>query len=80
MTIAGLLANVSDADGDPLRLVGVSPTAANRGIVVINNGRILYPPAPGSTNADTFTYVVLPGESFEGGRRSRPRRKLRGPA
>ena len=61
--IPDLLANVSDADGDPITLVGVSAASANGGAVVTNNGWVFYTPAPGFTNTDTFTYLVTDGWS-----------------
>ena len=61
--IPGLLANVSDADGDLISLVGVSATSANGGTVMTNKGWVFFTPASGSTNTDTFTYVVTDGWS-----------------
>jgi hypothetical protein len=63
VTIADLLTNVSDADGDPITFVGVSATSANGGTVVTNHGWVFYTPAPGFTNTDTFTYLVTDGWS-----------------
>ena len=61
VTVADLLTNVSDADGDALTLAGVSATSANGGTVVTNNGWTFYTPVPGFTNTDTFTYLVSDG-------------------
>jgi len=58
ITIANLLTNVSDAEGDAITFVGVSAASANGGTVATNSGWVLYTPAPGFTNADTFTYLV----------------------
>jgi hypothetical protein len=58
VSIATLLSNDTDADGDPITFVGVSPTSVNGGTVVSNTGWILYAPAPGFTNTDTFTYAI----------------------
>ena len=61
VSIATLLSNDTDADGDPITFVGVSPTSVNGGTVVSNTGWILYAPAPGFTNTDTFTYAISDG-------------------
>jgi hypothetical protein len=61
VSIAALLANDSDADGDPIAFAGVSATSANGGTVVSNAGWIFYTPAPGFTNSDTFTYSISDG-------------------
>jgi hypothetical protein len=62
----GVLANDSDADGDPLRVASVS-TAATTGTVTITGGGrgIRYDPgnhfsalAPGESATDTFTYTL----------------------
>ncbi len=63
VTIADLLTNVSDADGDAITFVGVSAASAHGGTVGTNSGWVLYMPAPGFTNADTFTYLVTDGLS-----------------
>ncbi len=63
VTMADLLANVSDADGDAITVVGVSATSANGGTVVTNHGWVFYTPAPGFTNTDTFTYLATDGWS-----------------
>ena len=63
VTIAELLTNVSDADGDLITLSGISASSANGGAVVTNNGWIFYTPAPGFTNTDTFTYLATDGWS-----------------
>ena len=61
VSVATLLSNCSDADGDPISFLGVSATSANGGTVVSNAGWILYTPAPGFTNSDTFTYTISDG-------------------
>jgi hypothetical protein len=58
VSIPGLLSNDTDSDGDPITLAGVSAASANGGTVVSNTGWIFYTPAPGFTNADTFTYTI----------------------
>ena len=61
VSIAALLSNDSDADGDPLTFLGASATSANGGTVVSNGGWVFYTPAPGFTNTDTFTYLISDG-------------------
>ncbi|MGA2865253.1 MAG: MBG domain-containing protein [Verrucomicrobiota bacterium] len=61
ISIADLLTNDSDADGDLITLAGVNTTSANGGTVVTNSGWIFYTPAPGFTNTDTFTYTISDG-------------------
>lgn len=55
-----VLANDSDADGDPLSVV--SHTAAAHGeLLVAADGRFLYRPEDGFVGTDTFEYVVSDG-------------------
>jgi hypothetical protein len=61
------LAGDSDADGDPLTLVGVSTSTANGGTVATNAGSVIYTPPPSSTNTDTFTYTISDGWEFATG-------------
>jgi MBG domain (YGX type)/Bacterial Ig domain len=61
VSVATLLSNATDADGDPLAFTGESATSANGGIVASNAGWIFYTPASGFTNTDTFTYMISDG-------------------
>jgi hypothetical protein len=61
VSIATLLSNDSDQDGDPLTFQAVSPISANGGTVVSNAGWIFYTPPAGATNADSFTYTIADG-------------------
>jgi hypothetical protein len=61
VSIAALLNNDSDADGDPINFVSVSATSDNGGTIVSNAGWIFYTPASGFTNTDTFTYTISDG-------------------
>ena len=55
-----VLANDSDADGDPLTVVSVSDPA--NGTAVINpDGTISYTPDPDYFGTDTFTYTITDG-------------------
>jgi hypothetical protein len=61
-TAAFLLANDSDADGDPLAVTSVGPSTTANGAVAANaGGTWTYTPAAGFTGADTFTYNVADG-------------------
>lgn len=57
--IIDVLPGVSDADGNPLTVVG---GGAEHGTVVVNpNGTLTYTPAPGYAGPDTLTYTVSDG-------------------
>ncbi|MCB9947197.1 MAG: cadherin-like domain-containing protein [Rhodospirillaceae bacterium] len=60
LSVAGLLANDGDADGDPLTLVGFTQPA--HGTLVDNgDGTLTYTPEAGYAGADGFTYTVSDG-------------------
>jgi hypothetical protein len=59
VSVASLLSNDSDPDGDPLTLVSVSPTSANGGTVTLSDGWISYTPP----TTDTFTYTITDGHN-----------------
>jgi len=62
LTVAapGLLANDSDADGNPLTVNLLA--GANRGTLTVNpNGSLTYVPFPGFSGTDSFTYVARDG-------------------
>jgi hypothetical protein len=54
-----LLANDSDADGDPLSVISVG--AAGNGTVTLNAGQITYTPNLNYHGTDTFTYTISDG-------------------
>ncbi|MEC4983612.1 MAG: Ig-like domain-containing protein, partial [Oscillatoria sp. PMC 1076.18] len=57
---ANLLANDTDADGDTLTVTGVSnPT---RGTVTLNNGNVVYTPAPNFRGEARFDYTINDGK------------------
>jgi len=60
VSLATLLANCSDADGDTLNLT-VGSTSANGAAITVSNGWVFYAPAGGFTNADSFPYTVSDG-------------------
>jgi subtilisin-like proprotein convertase family protein len=61
VSIAAILSNDSDADGDPITFLGVSSPSVNGGTVVSNSGWIYYNPPAGFTNSDSFTYSITDG-------------------
>jgi mono/diheme cytochrome c family protein len=62
VSVATLLGNDSDADGNPIAFVSASATSANGGIITSNNNWIFYTPPAGFTNADSFTYQITDGQ------------------
>lgn len=54
-----VLANDSDADGDPLAVVAVTPGA--NGAVTTDGTTVFYAPAPGFAGSDSFTYTISDG-------------------
>ncbi len=63
LSLAALLAKASDADGDPITLASMATASANGGSVTSSGGWVFYVPAPGFTNADTFSYAISDGYS-----------------
>jgi hypothetical protein len=57
------MANDSDPDGDPLKIVA---TTGGRGSVQIQGGSITYRPAPNFTGTDSFRYTVTDGKFMTG--------------
>jgi len=58
VSVAFLLANDTDADGDAVIFDGVAATSTHQGTVTHSDGWVFYVPAAGFTNADTFVYYV----------------------
>lgn len=58
VSIASLLSNDTDADGDAITFVSVAGTSANGATVVRSGNWIFYTPAEGFTSADSFTYQI----------------------
>ena len=56
--VSVLLTNDSDADGDAVSFDTVSPTSVAGGTLSLADGWVLYNPAPGFTNNDSFNYFV----------------------
>lgn len=61
VSIADLLSNDSDADGDSISFAGIGAASANGGTLATNEGWVFYTPAPDFTNTDTFTYTISDG-------------------
>ena len=55
-----VLANDSDADGDPLTVSAVTP-GAHGGVAVVGGGIVIYSPDPDYHGADAFTYTIDDG-------------------
>jgi hypothetical protein len=54
-----VLANDTDANGDPLSVIGV--TNGTRGTVANNGVSVTYTPSPGTSGTDVFSYTVADG-------------------
>lgn len=61
VSIASLLSNDSDADGDPLSFEEVHLDSPDHGVLVLNGNWIYYTPEPGFTGPDAFTYTISDG-------------------
>jgi hypothetical protein len=57
-TVAQLLQNASDADGDTLILSALDSTSAQGGTIVNASGTITYTPSNNFTGTDAFSYTV----------------------
>jgi subtilisin-like proprotein convertase family protein len=58
VAISALLANDTDADGDPVTWLGCDSTSVNGGTITQQNGWLFYTPAAGFTNSDSFSYSI----------------------
>ena len=65
LTVAKLLANDSDADGDTLTVASVSTTSTNGGSVTLAGGNATYTPQPAFTGIDRFSYTISDGRGGE---------------
>ena len=59
--VATLLTNDTDADGDSLTFALNGSSSANGGTVIVSGGWVIYTPAAGFTNTDSFTYTISDG-------------------
>jgi len=61
VAVTTLLANDTDADGDVLRFVGMDTNSVHGGSLSLSNGWVIYVPAAGYTNGDSFSYQISDG-------------------
>jgi len=61
ISVAALLANDLDTNGDSLAIIAISANSAAGGAVGLTNNWVYYSPPAGWTNSDTFTYTVSDG-------------------
>ncbi len=61
VNVADVLSSASDADLDPLSIVGVNSNSSAGGNVNLSGSWIYYLPPPGFTNADSFNYALSDG-------------------
>ncbi len=57
----GLLANDTDANGDALSVLSITPTDLDGTVSVLTGGGFTYTPDPGFSGIDTFTYTIRDG-------------------
>ncbi len=57
----------SDANGDPLQVIGISATTAGGSAVLNADGAVTYTPQVGFSGADTFTYTIADGRGGSAG-------------
>lgn len=62
LSIAKLLRNDSDADGDALTMTSFSSASAQGGTVALNGAVVTYTPAGDFIGFDTFTYTISDGD------------------
>ena len=60
-TLAKLLRNDSDPDGDPLSVIFVTPLSLGGGSVVLDANAATYTPLPAFTGSDRFSYTISDG-------------------
>ena len=68
VTLAGLLDNDSDLNGDPLSILSVDGSGTTGSVSLTADGTVIYDPngqfeglAPGQTDTDSFTYTITDG-------------------
>ena len=60
--LANILYRASDADGDTLTLISISPTSALNGPLLLNANDVTYTPPPGFTGLDNFSVSISDGQ------------------
>jgi hypothetical protein len=63
--IATLLENDSDADGDAISLLAFDAQTKNGATISSNSGWLIYSPAPGFADTDSFSYVIADSGGLE---------------
>ena len=61
-SVAKLLANDSDPDGDIISVVSVSSSSTQSGTVSLASGQVTYSPPTNFFGTDTFTYTIADGQ------------------
>ncbi len=61
LSVATLLANDTDADGDPLTVIGIDMATAQLGSTLLSGTNITYFPPLNFIGQDTFTYTISDG-------------------
>ncbi len=64
--VVKLLANDTDADGDPLTLVTAGPLSTNGAVVALKGEYVTYSPPKDFIGEDRFTYVITDGQGSNG--------------
>ena len=59
---AKLALNDTDADNDPITVIGVSATSVAGGTVTFISGQVTYTPSAGFTGSDAFSYTISDGQ------------------
>ncbi len=59
-----ILKNDFDSNGDPVRISTFDATSQHGGSVEMDNGTLVYTPAPGFKGRDSFNYIISDGTLF----------------
>ena len=59
--VSTVLANDTDADNDPLSIIGVNSNSVTGGTVTLNGRSIFYTPPGGTNSSDAFNYTLSDG-------------------
>jgi hypothetical protein len=61
LTVASLIANDSDPEGDSLSVIEIAATSEGKGTVTVAQGVITYTPPSATNQLDAFTYTISDG-------------------